>query len=147
MVFILSEVGVLTLKKINTSDLMSNLLLLLLAVTGWIRSLEWIDKTVDELEKISPLYTKISLYFDIQTMGWFMLIGSFILIAAMFLDGKAYAIFIVLGNSLSGFIHILFGLLSVSGAEMFTTYYINLSVGIIQIILVAIGVLILCKKQ
>ncbi|MFT2183910.1 hypothetical protein ACMV51_13055, partial [Enterococcus faecium] len=83
------------MKKINTSDLMSNLLLLLLAVTGGIRSLEWIDKTVDELEKISPLYTKISLYFDIQTMGWFMLIGSFILIAAMFLDGKAYAIFIV----------------------------------------------------
>lgn len=147
MVSFLSKVGGLTMRKINTTDLMSNLLLLLLAVTGGIRSFEWIDKTVDELEEISPLYTKISLYFDIQTMGWFMLIGSFLLIAAMFSDGKIYAIFVILGNSLSGFIHVLFGLLSVSGAEMFTTYYINLSIGIIQFILVAIGVLILCKKQ
>lgn len=135
------------LKKINTDVLKSDILLIFLALLGIIRSLEWIDKSIDELKDISPLYTKMSVYFDVQTMGWFLFISSVLIVLSAFLKKFSSSILLIIGASIAGSIHLLFGLLSVKGAEMFTTYYTNLSIAIIEFILVFVGVIKIWKKQ
>lgn len=135
------------LKKINTDVLKADILLIFLALLGIIRSLEWIDKSIDELKDISPLYTKMSVYFDVQTMGWFLFTSSLLIVLSVFLKRYSSSILLIIGASIAGSIHLLFGLLSVNGAEMFTTYYTNLSIAIIQFILVFVGVIKLWKKQ
>ncbi|MBU6112559.1 MULTISPECIES: hypothetical protein [Mammaliicoccus] len=127
------------LANVNPYELFANLLIILLSGHGLLRAYDWITMLVDTLEKVSPLYYRLSAYLDIHALGWLFALFSITLLLSVFFKGRTGWLFLLLGSLGAGVIHLIFGVIATQGAVLFVTYYLNLLCGVIQFILAIIG--------
>ncbi|QSN68390.1 hypothetical protein JTZ62_04335 [Mammaliicoccus sciuri] len=125
--------------NVNEQELGHNLLIFLLCGHGVLRSIDWITMSTESLEKVSPIYNKLSHFLDIHALGWLFLLFSITLLLSMFFKGQPSYIFLMLGAIGSAVCHLIFGVIATEGATLFVTYYFMLLIGIVQIILCVLG--------
>ncbi|EGS40309.1 hypothetical protein KS414_11265 [Staphylococcus capitis] len=126
------------LLQLHPNEIFVKLFVILLAGLGLVRSLNWISARTETLKHVSDLYVKMSKYMDIDTVGWLLFLFSIVLFLSAFFDNTTGYILLIVGSVPCGIIHIAFGMISVESANVSSTYYINMLIGFIQI-LVAIN--------
>lgn len=84
---------------------------------------------------------------DIRTIGWFLLIFSIIVFLSAFFDAPNGYFMLTVGTLGSGVIHITFAMISVETANVPSTYYINMFIGFIQILVSITGVFAVWKTK
>lgn len=128
-------------------ELLANLLIVILSAFGFMRGLEMVIRGENSLQNASNVYLKMSQYADIQSIGWFLITGSIVLLASVFIKGSASYILLIIGGLACGSVHLGYGLLATESAKVIATYYQNLTLGIYQYILAVIGVISLWKTK
>lgn len=136
-------------KLLNINSIEVELLLLNIMISGMgvIRAYAWIIADEDYLENASPIYVKMGEYTDIQAMGWLLMIVSIVLFLSEFMKEKAQQYMYVISTFIGGIINIVFAMIGVENANIFTTYYTSMLVGIIMIIMFMLGVLDIWKTK
>ena len=134
-------------KKINLHELLANLFIILVATLGGIRGLEWMISDSYKLGNVAQLYEFMSNIADIQSLGWILLVASILIFIAAFLKGKVAYIFLLFGGVSGAFVHYIYALASIEGANLFTTYYTALVLAAAQLILALVGGIMLWKKK
>lgn len=128
-------------------ELLANLLILLLSVFGIMRSLEWIIRGNASLKNASEIYVKMSQYIDIQSMGWFLLTASIVLLISIFVRGNTAYTLLIIGGIGAGTANMFYGLLSTESAQLLFTYYSTITIGMYLYILATVGVIGLWKTK
>lgn len=126
---------------------MSNLLVLLVAILGAIRGLEWVMRSNETLVKASKIYVTISQIIDIQSLGWLMLISAAVLASTIFISGRIRYISLVIGGFALGSIFLFYGMASTEFANLIATYYTFVSVGLYGYVLAGLGVIALWRTR
>ncbi|EGQ3068511.1 hypothetical protein KEI82_002452 [Staphylococcus pseudintermedius] len=126
-------------------ELLANLLIILLSSLGLMRGIEMVLRDDDVLENASSVYSKLSQYIDIQSLGWFLVISSIVLLSSVFCKGKASYLLWVIGGTACGIVHLTYGLIATESAKFINTYYQNVTLSVYQFILASIGVISLWK--
>ena len=106
-------------------ELLANLLIVLVAVLGLMRAIEWIIRSPQALKKSSEIYVQLSAYIDVQTLGWLLLIASSILLLSVFTREIPSYVLLVLGGLGLGTIFCFYGLASAESALFIATYLKN----------------------
>lgn len=114
---------------------------------GAMRALEFIIRGEQSLQNASELYVTLSQYIDIQSMGWGLLIGSVVLLFSVFTKGKTAFILMIVGGGATACIFMFYGMVSVGGAKVVSTYYTSLTLSIYQLIICGTGVYGLWKTK
>ena len=135
------------LLNINTTEVELLLLNIMISGMGAIRSYAWIAADRDYLEDASPIYAKMAQYTDIQAVGWLLFIVSIILFLSEFMKEKAQQYMYVVSTFIGGIINIAYAMIGVGNANIFTTYYTSMLVGIIMFIMFMLGVLNIWKTK
>lgn len=135
------------LLKLHQNEILVKLFVLLLSGLGFLRSFTWITADTNNLKSVSDLYIKMSDYMDIHTIGWFLLIFSIIVFISAFFDAPNGYVMLTIGALGSGVIHITFAMISVETANVASTYYINMLIGFIQILVSLTGVFAAWKTK
>lgn len=143
------EVRDLKQKLLNINSVEVELLLFNIMISGMgvIRSYAWIAADRDYLEDASPIYVKMAEYTDIQALGWLLFIVSIILFLSEFMKEKAQQYMFVVSTFIGGIINIAYAMIGVGNANIFTTYYTSMLVGIIMLIMFMLGVLNIWKTK
>lgn len=128
-------------------ELLANALIVLLSAFGFMRGSEFITRGEMSLQNASELYVKLSQYIDIQSMGWGLLLGSIILLGAVFNKNKTAFILMIIGGAITASIHMFYGLVAVEGAKVIATYYTTLTISIYEFLICGIGVYGLWKNN
>lgn len=128
-------------------ELLANALIVLLSAFGFMRGSEFITRGEKSLQNASELYVKLSQYIDIQSMGWGLLLGSIILLGAVFNKNKTAFILMIIGGAITASIHMFYGLVAVEGAKVIATYYTTLTISIYEFLICGIGVYGLWKNN
>lgn len=108
---------------------------------GVIKGYAWIAADKDYLQHASPIYVKMAKYMDIQAMGWLLLIVSIVLFLSEFMKEKAQQYMFVISTFIGSIINITYAMIGVENANIFTTYYTSMLVGIVMFIMFMLGVL------
>ncbi|MCT1482240.1 hypothetical protein M3C31_00060 [Staphylococcus hominis] len=132
---------------LHPNEIFVKLFIILLAGLGVTRSYSWIVADVDRLQSVSKLYIKMSKYMDIHAIGWILIIFSGVLFLSAFFDKSIGYWLLVIGSLACSVIHILFAMISVTTANVATTYYINMLIGCIQLMVAVTGVITLWKMK
>lgn len=135
------------LLNLNQTMIFSRLLIILLAGMGLVRSGAFIFIDKEHLRNVSDLYIKMEELLDIQTIGWFLFLFSFVLFLSAFFRGFISQLLLVIGAIVCGTIHILFGMVGVDTANLPSTYYSNLFIGVVQYLVFILGVVELWKNK
>lgn len=134
-------------RKISLHELLANLFIILVAALGGIRGLEWMISDSSKLGTVAKLYDFMSNIADIQSLGLTLFISSILIFVSAFLKGRIAYIFLLLGGLNGAFIHYIYALASIEGANLFTTYYSALVLAASQLILALVGGIMLWKKK
>ena len=136
-------------KLLNINSVEVELLLLNIMISGMgvIRGYAWIVADRDYLEDASPIYIKMAQYMDIQAIGWLLLIVSIVLFLSEFMKEKAQQYMFVVSTFIGSVINIVYAMIGVENANIFTTYYTSMLVGIIMFIMFMLGVLNIWKTK
>lgn len=136
-------------KLLNINSIEIELLLLNIMISGMgvIRSYAWITADEDYLENASPIYIKMSEYMDIQAMGWLLMIASIVLFLSEFMKETAQKYMYVVSTFVGSIIHVVYAMIGVENANIFTTYYTSMLVGIVMFIMFMLGVLDIWKTK
>lgn len=136
-------------KLLNINSIEIELLLLNIMISGMgvIRSYAWITADEDYLENASPIYIKMSEYMDIQAMGWLLMIASIVLFLSEFMKETAQKYMYVVSTFIGSIIHVVYAMIGVENANIFTTYYTSMLVGIVMFIMFMLGVLDIWKTK
>lgn len=136
-------------KLLNINSIEVELLLLNIMISGMgvIRSYAWITADEDYLENASPIYIKMSEYMDIQAMGWLLMIASIVLFLSEFMKETAQKYMSVISTFVGSIIHVVYAMIGVENANIFTTYYTSMLVGIVMFIMFMLGVLDIWKTK
>lgn len=138
------------IKEVDTikiNEIMSNLLVLLVAILGAIRGIEWVARSNETLVKASKIYVTISQIIDIQSLGWLMLISAAVLASTIFISGRVKYVSLVIGGFATGSIFLFYGMASTEFANLIATYYTFVSLGLYGYILGILGVIALWKTR
>lgn len=136
-------------KLLNINSIEIELLLLNIMISGMgvIRSYAWITADEDYLENASPIYIKMSEYMDIQAMGWLLMIASIVLFLSEFMKENAQKYMYIVSTFVGSIIHVVYAMIGVENANIFTTYYTSMLVGIVMFIMFMLGVLDIWKTK
>lgn len=136
-------------KLLNINSIEIELLLLNIMISGMgvIRSYAWITADEDYLENASPIYIKMSEYMDIQAMGWLLMIASIVLFLSEFMKETAQKYMYIVSTFVGSIIHVVYAMIGVENANIFTTYYTSMLVGIVMFIMFMLGVLDIWKTK
>lgn len=126
---------------------MSNLLILLVAILGAIRGIEWVLRSNETLVKASKIYITISQIIDIQSLGLLMLISSVVLVSTIFISGRIRYVSLVIGGFALGSIFLFYGMASTEFANLIATYYTFVSLGLYGYVLAGLGVIALWRTR
>lgn len=132
---------------IKINEIMSNLLILLVAILGAIRGIEWVVRSNETLVKASKIYVTISQVIDIQSLGWLMLISAAVLASTIFISGRVRYISLVIGGFGLGSIFLFYGMASTEFANLIATYYTFVSLGLYGYVLAGLGAIALWKTR
>lgn len=135
------------LLNINTVEVELLLLNIMISGMGMIKGYAWVVSDKDYLEDASPIYVKMAKYMDIQAMGWLLLIVSIVLFLSEFMKEKAQQYMFVISTFIGSVINITYAMIGVGSANIFTTYYTSMLVGIIMFIMFMLGVLNIWKTK
>lgn len=135
------------LMNINSIEIELLLLNVLTSGMGVIRAYAWITTEKSNLENASPIYVKMNEYMDIQAMGWLLMIASIVLFFSEFMKETAQKYMYIISTFIGSVINMLFGMIGVDNANIFTTYYTSMLVGIVMFIMFMLGVLDLWKTK
>lgn len=135
------------IKNINTVDLRMLLLIVMLSGFSFVRASGWAISGDTKLKHTSDIYVKMSAYVDISTIGWVLLIFSMLLFLSEFVRSDLSTYLLCISTLACSFIHLLFGMISVDSASLFTTYYSNMLVGIVHFLLFITGVIDIWKTK
>lgn len=135
------------LLNINTVEVELLLLNIMISGMGMIKSYAWIAADEDYLEDASLIYVKMAHYIDVQAMGWLLMIASIVLFLSEFMKEKAQQYMFVISTFIGSVINITYAMIGVGSANIFTTYYTSMLVGIIMFIMFMLGVLDLWKTK
>jgi len=131
--------------SIRIYELMANLLIVLVSVLGFMRGLEWVIRSEEVLKNSSDIYVKLSQIMDIDTLGWLLIIASIILFLSVFVKKEAGYILLIIGGFAVGTCFLMYGMISVETANLLSTYYTMISVGLYGYVLASIGGIALWK--
>ncbi|WP_433912374.1 hypothetical protein [Staphylococcus sp. LKG3-3] len=136
-------------KLLNINSIEVELLLLNVLTSGMgvIRAYAWIATEKNSLENTSPIYVKMNEYMDIQAMGWLLMIASIVLFLSEFMKETAQKYMYIISTFIGSIVNVLFGMIGVDNANIFTTYYTSMLVGIVMFIMFMLGVLDLWKTK
>lgn len=135
------------LLNINTVEVELLLLNIMISGMGVIKGYAWIAADKDYLQDASPIYVKMAKYVDIQAMGWLLLIVSIVLFLSEFMKEKAQQYMFAISTFIGSIINITYAMIGVGSANIFTTYYTSMLVGIVMFIMFMMGVLELWKMK
>ncbi|MGW7919161.1 hypothetical protein ACWEXK_12120 [Staphylococcus xylosus] len=133
--------------SINTYQIELLLLNVVLSGIGVIRAMAWISNDDEHLINASPIYINMSKHVEISSVGWLLLISSLFLFMSEFMKEKASKYMSCISAFISGIIHLMFGMMSVDHASLPTTYYTEMLVGIILLIVAFLGGVDLWRKN
>lgn len=133
--------------RLTQREIMSKTLIILLSGLGIARSKAFISTNTEQLKNVSKLYIKMSEIMDIRTIGWLLLIFSFVLLSSSFFKDSVSQILLIIGCAICGTIHILFGMIGVDTANLPSTYYSNILIGVVQYLVLLTGVNELWKTK
>lgn len=136
-----------SLRKINVASMGFDLLILSTGVSGIIKSSEWINSAPTKFQSVTPFYRNINQMIDLQTVGWFLLISSLLLLSSVFIRTPNEHRLMIIGGLSSGIIYFIYGILAVDQATLYTTYYNNLINGWVQILIAGMGAISLWKTK
>lgn len=131
----------------RTHELLANLLIVLLGAMGLMRGAELIIRSENSLQRSARLYTELSQYVNLQSIGWFLVTASIVLITSVFVKGRTAYILMLIGGICAGSVHIFYGLVATEGAKVVATYYTTLTIGIYQYIIATVGVMGIWKNS
>lgn len=135
------------LLNINTVEVELLLLNIIISGMGVIKGYAWIAADKDYLQDASPIYVKMAEYLDIQAMGWLLLIVSIVLFLSEFMKEKAQQYMFAISTFIGSIINITYAMIGVGSANIFTTYYTSMLVGIVMFIMFVMGVLNIWKTK
>lgn len=135
------------LLNINTVEVELLLLTILTSGMGAVKGYAWIVSDEDYLEGASPIYVKMSQYVDIQSAGWLLLIASIVLFLSEFMKENAQKYMYIISAFFGSIVNLMYGMMGVGNANIFTTYYTSMLIGIVMFIMFMIGVLELWKMK
>lgn len=136
-----------SLSKINIASMGFDILILSTGVSGIIKSSEWINAAPTKFQSVTAFYRSINQIIDLQTVGWFLLISSLLLLSSVFIRTPNEYRLMILGGLFSGIIYFIYGILAVDQATLYTTYYNNLLNGWVQILIAGMGAISLWKTK
>lgn len=126
-------------------ELLANLLIILLSAFGVMRGLEFVIRGDCAMQSASKVYINLSHYADIQSIGWFLLIASVVMLCSVFMKGKGAYILLIIGSLCAGSVFLFYGMVATESAKVIATYYTTITIGLYQYILAGIGVISLWK--
>lgn len=135
------------LLNLNTVEVELLLLNIMISGMGVIKGYAWIAADKNYLQDASPIYIKMAKYMDIQAVGWLLLIVSIVLFLSEFMKEKAQQYMFSISTFIGSIIHITYAMIGVGSANIFTTYYTSMLVGIVMFIMFVMGVLELWKTK
>ena len=135
------------MNTIKINEIMSNLLILIVAILGAIRGIEWIARDGETLVKASKIYLTISQIVDIQSLGLLMLISSAVLLSTIFISGRVRYVSLIIGGFATGSIFLFYGMASTEFANLMATYYTFVTLGLYGYVLAGLGVIALWRTR
>lgn len=126
---------------------MANLLIVFIAALGILRSFELAIRSTQSLEGVSEIYVTMSQYADLQLVGVCMLLSSIILLISAFIRSNTGYVLMIIGAFGSGVVHLFHGMASSESAKLIATYYTTSTIGLVDFILVGIGVYVLWRNH
>lgn len=133
--------------NLNTVQIETLMLNIVLSGLGVVRAMAWIGNDREQLINASPIYVSMSKYVDISSAGWLLLISSIFLFMSEFMNEKSNKYMACISAFISGIVHLLFGMISVDHANLPTTYYTELLVGIVLLIVAFLGGVDIWRKK
>lgn len=133
--------------NLNIAQIETLMLNIVLSGLGVVRAMAWIGNNKEQLINASPIYISMTKYVEISSAGWLLLISSIFLFMSEFMNEKSSKYMACISALISGIIHLLFGMISVDHANLPTTYYTELLVGIVLLIVAFIGGVDIWRKK
>lgn len=133
--------------RLTQREVTSKILVILLSGLGIVRSQAFISTNTEQLKNVSKLYIKMSEIMDIETIGWLLFLFSLVLLSSSFFKEGVSQILLIVGCAICGTIHILFGMIGVDTANLPSTYYSNMLIGVVQYLVLLTGVNELWKMK
>lgn len=133
--------------ELHQNEVFVKLLIILLSGLGVTRSYGWITANTQHLKNVSDLYVNMQKYMDIHTIGWFLFLFSILLLLSAFFEGISGYVMLIIGALACGAIRIVFAMISVETANLPSTYYSNMLIGFIQLLVALTGVFAIWKMK